>query len=308
MGPEVKKFWIAASEGPIGPFSVADAISQGINGETYVREGEDDVWVEAGNLPDFHELTQPSRAAPMHWDKPKRDMCVKPGYRQYSAILWDIPDGKDWATACYAEPNTINGIFYKSPHRCKQAGPMWGEWDVPDSSCGSPGDINAVAFLVPKEPMNLGHVGWGFRVAPNDWCFGATELSFDQLWNGGLKIEPGKPNGAFSERGTKEKMFERMRTGTRPAGHNGFWPYVAYKPLVANFPDPQKGLAAVAACKNRGYWVNGNNCMDHSVTILNAYSAIPLVPQPSSFVAFWVPNFWFKAVNAQEYETATHPF
>ena len=70
------------------------------------------------------------------WGDFKKDTCTKPGYRQYSAILWDVPFGGSWEKACASQSATINGQNFSHPDRCKNTGTNeWGEFDVPDSSC-----------------------------------------------------------------------------------------------------------------------------------------------------------------------------
>ena len=69
------------------------------------------------------------------WGELKRDACTKIGVRQYSARLWDIP-GSDWAKACRSSIATV-GSRRLAPARCKNlgAGGVWGEFNVPDTSC-----------------------------------------------------------------------------------------------------------------------------------------------------------------------------
>jgi hypothetical protein len=108
-----------------------------------------------------------------HWGAFKRDGCAAAGKRQYSARLWDIP-GKDWAGACRTSRATIGGRSVLAA-RCKNLGDrgMWGEFDVPDSSCphwgnelGKPGTVRAecVAVGVRKHYARLWDVpaggGW----------------------------------------------------------------------------------------------------------------------------------------------------
>jgi len=81
--------------------------------------------------------------AGVHWGDWKRDACTKPGYRQYSSVLWDIPWGASWELTCTQTPVLPNyhtrGLPSNHPDRasrCKVAGGrMWGEVDVRDTSC-----------------------------------------------------------------------------------------------------------------------------------------------------------------------------
>lgn len=267
--------------------------------ETYVREVgvEDGLWQKAEAL----GLVAMSAQAGPRWGDVKRDHCVRPGFRQVSSILWDIPGGQRWQDVAARTPITIDGILYLSPHRTPINTHQWGEWDVPDGGCARPEDINAVVFALPNEPINLGHMAWGIKLGADDWFYGGTELSLADIGLD-LKVEPKEWNGVWTERGTKAKMFERFATGSRPSGHWHVYPI--YKPLVASFPLAQAGLSMAQATAGLGYWVNGNNCMNHVVRVLNAYSAIPLVPQPEKSPLLWAPNLWFTAVNAPAYHTS----
>lgn len=73
-----------------------------------------------------------SQAMAMNWGNVKDDGCKSAGYRQFSAILWNIPWGGSWEASCAATGN----LDWGSPNRCvNTGGNMWGEWDRPDSEC-----------------------------------------------------------------------------------------------------------------------------------------------------------------------------
>src|SRR5215207_7404330 len=81
-------------------------------------------------------------ASSAHWGDLKKDHCTEVGFRQYSAILWDIPSGQDWKQACESTPATIEGQHFSGADRCPQSGGhQWGEFDVRDNSCGHWGDF-----------------------------------------------------------------------------------------------------------------------------------------------------------------------
>lgn len=75
----------------------------------------------------------------MNWGDFKNDGCSRatPGTTQYSSRLWGIRPGMSWENACKNTWGKINGVDFK-PTRCvnKGFGGMWGEFDVPSSSCG----------------------------------------------------------------------------------------------------------------------------------------------------------------------------
>ncbi|HEV2991883.1 MAG TPA: phosphatidylserine/phosphatidylglycerophosphate/cardiolipin synthase family protein [Candidatus Angelobacter sp.] len=78
----------------------------------------------------------PALAAPK-WGAFKKDACTRPGFRQYSAQLQDIPWGQSWEQTCARQQADVQGQHFSSPTRCKNTGigGEWGEFDVPDQSC-----------------------------------------------------------------------------------------------------------------------------------------------------------------------------
>ncbi|MCY1023211.1 hypothetical protein [Pyxidicoccus sp. MSG2] len=82
------------------------------------------------------EFDVPDESCMPHWGDFKADHCVGVGLKQYSAVLWNIKDFS-WEDACMTMPAQINGVQYEHPTRCRHSGlNMWGEFDVPDTSCG----------------------------------------------------------------------------------------------------------------------------------------------------------------------------
>ena len=74
-----------------------------------------------------------SQALAVNWGSLKDDGCKSTGFRQFSAILWNIPWGANWESACASTPV----LDWGTPTRCKndRGMNMWGEWDRPDSQC-----------------------------------------------------------------------------------------------------------------------------------------------------------------------------
>jgi hypothetical protein len=68
-----------------------------------------------------------------NWGPLKDDGCKSSGFRQFSAVLWNIPKGSNWEATC-AESGHLD---WGPPTRCvNQNGiKMWGEWDRPDATC-----------------------------------------------------------------------------------------------------------------------------------------------------------------------------
>lgn len=106
-----------------------------------------------------------------HWGEFKRDSCKRPGFRQYSAILWNIPPNTEWKEACSNMPATINGNHYDKPSRCVNTNAnMWGEFDVEDNeTCG----IDESFFV---SHMNMSNSGY------SEQCLKDTIRTNNQYW------------------------------------------------------------------------------------------------------------------------------
>lgn len=311
------EYFLSNGEEPFGPFTATKLIEMGVSRDTAVRAADSDEWRNAAEVDDIAEglppaedppsiashepegtacsASGPARSAGMHWGLPfKDDGPIGPGLRKYSAILWGIPDKQDWETACYAMPATINGHFFQRPTRCAHGGfNMWGEWHVPDQAMDG---WNAVVFLIPNVPLEAGHVGWGFKLSNGNWCWGATE-------NAGFPpfIPPPFPNGAFVEQGTKDEMLRAFRDGHRKSGNGKPWRYERMKLIRALNPHPEAAEIFSRSLPTTGYNLIGNNCMDHSVRILNVYGGLPIVPIPiTQGPHAWFPRIWFGTIPGVE--------
>ena len=64
------------------------------------------------------------------------DGIVRPGVRQFSARLWNVPSGVDWKTAASQAPAVIKRQYFNRPTRIVDKGALglWGEFDVREES------------------------------------------------------------------------------------------------------------------------------------------------------------------------------
>ena len=113
-----------------------------LDGETLIRLDGAGEWIKAAHAEPLVALLRPegvmAQAVP-HWGNFQRDHRVREGYRQYSSVLWGIPSGQSWEASCAQMPATVRGRYFPHPTRCVNTGMnMWGEFDVPDSSCATP--------------------------------------------------------------------------------------------------------------------------------------------------------------------------
>ena len=80
----------------------------------------------------FLLLLLSTHARASNWGALKDDGCKSTGFRQFSAVLWNIPWRANWENACHEKQN----LDWGPPTRCKNTGlNMWGEWDRPDAEC-----------------------------------------------------------------------------------------------------------------------------------------------------------------------------
>lgn len=96
-------------------------------------------------------LIIPGVCLAQNWGEITAKSCSKtPGYKEYSAILWNIPSGKPWEDICNAMSATFKdnkGVthYFEKPSDCDNVGShIWGIWEVPDSECGTPANPNLI--------------------------------------------------------------------------------------------------------------------------------------------------------------------
>ena len=86
-----------------------------------------------------------------HWGVPKADHCTGKNTRQWSSVLYDIPDGEDHWEACGKSPIKFDGKD-AYPISCVEdptTKEMWGEWEREDTTCtGSRWDTPKADYCV----------------------------------------------------------------------------------------------------------------------------------------------------------------
>jgi len=132
----------------------------------------------------------------------------------------------------------------------------------------------------------FGHVGWGFEDDQGRFVFGATENPL-----GDFHIAPGQDAGAWHQRGTLADAVAAMRSRR----------YDAYK--YATFRDAAPSAAEMRMNFNEanGYDIQGNNCLDHTFKILEAYRQ-PDLQWPLTHGS---PNEWFALYNGEFHNIAS---
>ncbi|KAH7429821.1 hypothetical protein KP509_09G067800 [Ceratopteris richardii] len=143
-----------------------------------------------------------------NWGEFKRDGCVLPGYRKYSARLWNIKG--DWEKSCRSMEATVQGTYFRVPDNCVNRGlrgehgefyvldatcdPNWGSfkddgckgdgrrqfssvlWDIPSGEswekwCAEAwAEVDGVFFLQPSRCVNKILNMWGEFDVPDPCC------------------------------------------------------------------------------------------------------------------------------------------
>jgi hypothetical protein len=121
-------------------------------------------------------------------------------------------------------------------------------------------------FLRLPGPANLGHMGWGFQLSEDRWCFGALENTGSQP-----VVRNGDNDYWLTTADSEAEMFCEMRTAITASRLCGkeISPYTCYKQILVERPDPSE--AEAVARSHTGYDMIGNNCLDNAVRISDAY-------------------------------------
>ena len=133
---------------------------------------------------------------------------------------------------------------------------------------------------IPVVNSEVGHVAWGWKIPgsnPERWVFGSTDSVERAAY-----IPPGDPNGFWTQEGSFVDMIDEFRRRE----------YRELACRVTNTRMEQAARQEMERVRIAGYWVaGGNNCMNHTVRILNAYGARDM-PDPNRITA-WRPDDFF---------------
>ena len=155
----------------------------------------------------------------------------------------------------------------------------------------------AYVFVSPNNAVMQGHVGWAYVNNDGSYSYGATDAPLD-FFKGktGVAILPGVDSNVpwRGRAATEAEMFNQFR------GH--YSANVPYSEVKMTFVlSRNEGLANQRAdqIKNVGYTLVGNNCMDHTYTVLAAYGV------NEGEVMQWkqthpAPNSWFRAFGGMD--------
>jgi len=141
-------------------------------------------------------LTSPCSAQQLFFQTPRAGSCTTDGHREYSAIIDGRGYSGDWVRACEVTKAVIAGHEVASRNCGWSWGRVWGQFDVPDSSCAV-----SLYFETPRPGQCLPSGAREFAAIINgtnfdgDWVeacrqtsatiYGMTLSAHHCAWNGG---------------------------------------------------------------------------------------------------------------------------
>lgn len=169
---------------------------------------------------------------------------------------------------------------------------------------------NAYAFCRDNPPPVVGHVGWAFEKGGRIIA-GATErwITCPDIWRILVPIAAGRPelilikfqgedNAAWID---SFQNIEEVRERFRRLGYK--W----WKAYEVSSPHPDSAYTAATKTKDKGWWIFGNNCLDHAGEVLEAYGVPWQRPggEPPNGMPWKqtnpAPIGWFHAWNVTEH-------
>ena len=155
----------------------------------------------------------------------------------------------------------------------------------------------AYIFINLEQAVGFGHIGWGFLIEPETYCFGSTDhlwrLDYP-IWNlpeliRYLHVEAGKNIDFWRSTGSRDEMLHTMKSGAHVRYH-------LYKELEVEKADPRLALARVDETAEAGWDVLSNNCVHQSYRIITAYGA--KLSSPGALTNRF-PKTWFNTIGGE---------
>jgi hypothetical protein len=147
-------------------------------------------------------------------------------------------------------------------------------------------------FINYMQAARFGHVGWGLRVAHDEYFFGSTDhLWKHDWWNlpewvNYMNVPAEGDIDWWVERGKKDDMLKMMRSGHHIRYH-------AYKVIDVETAQPQVAIEAAHGLRSRGWHLARHNCVHQTFIVMNEYSNEHNAPDPFANVLNLIPKRWF---------------
>ena len=158
-------------------------------------------------------------------------------------------------------------------------------------------DGSIFAFINYKQAAQFGHVGWGFQLGSDSYCFGSS----DHLWKHNLWDLPAwwrymhvSAHGDIDwwvAQGSKSAMFNMMRAGPHIRYH-------AYKELLLGDSSPEQAFLTAKELKAGGWHVIKHNCVHQAFLIFSSYNKLNSLPSPFDDPFNLMPRNWFSRINS----------
>lgn len=156
-------------------------------------------------------------------------------------------------------------------------------------------------FINFKQAARFGHIGWGFQVGNDNFCFGSA----DHLWKHSywdisaclryMHVPEGGDIDWWEDRGTRSLMLETMKTGRSESGRRHI-NYDAFKEVSLGAVSAPDALRAVEDVKSGGWHILRRNCVKQAYLIFSSYSAAESFPDPFSDPLNLIPKKWFAKI------------
>lgn len=149
-----------------------------------------------------------------------------------------------------------------------------------------------IAFINYKQAAQFGHIGWGFRLNADNYCFGSS----DHLWKHDwwdlpawwryMHVPADGDIDWWSAQGSKEEMLEMMKTGPHIRYH-------AYKEIEADNVLPEQAVKYTEGLKSAGWHIAKHNCVHQAFQIFSTYTREHSLPNPYESPLNLIPKNWF---------------
>ncbi|MCE9638043.1 MAG: RICIN domain-containing protein [Planctomycetes bacterium] len=127
----------------------------------------------------------------------------------------------------------------------------------------------AYVFIKPNQAAGQGHIGWAVMANNGTYLCGSTENPFESDHpEKAMYIAPGEPNKFWMKLCTTEQEMLQTMAQVTTDGSSGYWHYKVTTVLTRDY---LAARAAAYACRDAGFEGVGNNCLDHTLRVLQAY-------------------------------------
>ena len=163
-------------------------------------------------------------------------------------------------------------------------------------------------FINFMQAARFGHVGWGFRLGEDRYCFGSSDHLWKHdwwdlpAWVRYMHVPAGGDIDWWSEQGNKSDMLSMMKKGQHAAYKGRHIYYHAFKEIEFDLASssPEKALQAAEQTNADGWHLSRNNCVHQAYLIFSKYSSEHKLPNPFQDPLNLIPKTWFSRIESDE--------